>query len=170
MRTLRLLRHAKSDWSDASLPDFARPLSARGERAAALVRDHLRGVEEPPELVCCSDAVRTRMTLDTVAEAFPPGTRIRYDSRLYGASAAMILDVVAETPGEVASLLVVGHNPGTQEAATTIVGAGDPATIARVHVKYPTCALATFTFDAAWSDLAPGAARLAAFVTPADLV
>jgi phosphohistidine phosphatase len=81
MPTLYLLRHAKSSWGDPELPDHDRPLAPRGERAAALIGEHLRSAGIAPALVLCSSAVRARETLDRVA----PEGELRIEPELYGA-------------------------------------------------------------------------------------
>ncbi|MBW3604947.1 MAG: histidine phosphatase family protein [Actinobacteria bacterium] len=71
MRTLYLLRHAKSSWDDPTLADHDRPLAARGIRATSAVADHLRHARVFPDVVLCSAARRTRETLDLLGDAIP---------------------------------------------------------------------------------------------------
>jgi phosphohistidine phosphatase len=112
VKRLILLRHAKSSWSDSSLADAERPLSARGERDAPRMGDRLHERGTRPDLMIASPAVRTRRTAKLVARAlgYPEG-EIRLEPALYLASPETILEVVAEA-GPTNSLMVVGHNPG----------------------------------------------------------
>ncbi|HKR02167.1 MAG TPA: histidine phosphatase family protein, partial [Pyrinomonadaceae bacterium] len=86
MKKLLLLRHAKSSWDDASLPDFERPLNERGRRAAPLMGEFMRRQKIRPDLVICSPARRTRETIARVLEAAGMTTEVRYDERIYEAS------------------------------------------------------------------------------------
>ena len=167
-RTLHLLRHAKSDWGDASLADHERPLNPRGRRATELVAAHLRQDGISPDLVLCSSALRTRQTLEGVAAGFAdPGPGIEIEDGLYNATAGEMLERIRAVPDAVDSVLVIGHNPATQSLAVLLAGAGPQ--LERLTRKYPTAGLATLTFAGAWTDLGPRAARLDAFVTPKEL-
>src|SRR5690242_2888272 len=87
MLTLSLLRHAKSNWDDATLDDFDRPLSKRGANAAPEMGRAIRELKLKPDLVLCSAAVRTRATVALVLlELGPPPPEVRYDEALYLAS------------------------------------------------------------------------------------
>ncbi|MEO0763161.1 MAG: histidine phosphatase family protein, partial [Pseudomonadota bacterium] len=71
MKTVILLRHAKSSWSDPELEDHERPLNKRGKAAAPLMGDWLERSGYRPDLVLCSPAKRTRQTLRRIAAAMP---------------------------------------------------------------------------------------------------
>jgi phosphohistidine phosphatase len=168
MRTLYLLRHAKSSWSERSLADYERPLAARGRRDAKRIAQHLvrEGVE--PELVICSTAVRTRETLDRVRRAFGAGVTVELDDELYGASSPGLLERLHAVPDDVASVMLIGHNPGLEDLALALASSGDR--LSELEAKFPTAALATLEVPtAAWRELAAGDAVLAAFVVPREL-
>ncbi|MGO9657675.1 MAG: SixA phosphatase family protein [Acidimicrobiales bacterium] len=165
VRSLYLLRHAKSSWADTGLGDHARPLSPRGEAAARAMAAYLRGEEVEPALVLCSTALRARQTL----AALSPRGEVRYEDGLYGASAADLLARLRRVPDEVGSAMVVGHNPGLHELAVSCSGKGDPLQLARLGDKLPTGALVRLSFPGPWAVLAPGHAVLDALVVPADL-
>ncbi|MEZ5142796.1 MAG: histidine phosphatase family protein [Acidimicrobiales bacterium] len=159
MRTLHLLRHAKSDWSDASLADRARPLNRRGRRARRTIADHVTGWHV--DLVVTSDAARAMATAAPVVAAL--GCELRIEPRLYddGDDAAGLLAVVRELADETPVVLMVGHNPGIEQLADLLAG-GAPA--------FPTAALATLELAVArWAEAAPGTATLTAFVTARTL-
>lgn len=161
MRTLLLLRHAKSSWGDASLPDIARPLNERGRRAAPLIGGEMRRRGTMPDLVLSSPATRTRETLELVRITAKLDSPVRFDERIYEASVDDLLRVIADAEDEHASILVVGHNPGLENLLTHFTS--------EVH-PMPTAALAALTLDvASWSDVQNTTARLDWFVKPRDL-
>jgi phosphohistidine phosphatase len=135
---------------------------------AALAR-HLRAAGSSPDLVICSPAVRARQTLEGVAPGIPPDVAVEIDEALYGGGATALLERLTRLPAGVAVVLVIGHNPGLEELAAGLAGAGDPSLRARMAAKYPTGALATFDTPCEWSDLTWGRAALADFVVPRDL-
>jgi phosphohistidine phosphatase len=164
-RTLYLLRHAKSSWEEATLPDRERPLSSRGRRACRLVAEHLRRVQVTPELVLCSSATRTRETLALIAPGFGRPVEALFEDRLYDASAAELLVRLQTVDESVASLMLIGHNPAIQELARSLVCMRAKA----LEGKFPTGALATLVVTTSWSPLAAGSATLRAFVKPREL-
>jgi len=164
MATLYLLRHAKSSWDDPTLPDKERPLAPRGRRDAKLLADHLRRERIAPELVLCSPAVRTRQTLELVR---PPG-RIAFLDALYGASCDELLERLRSLPDTVASVMLIGHNPGLQELALEL--ASGSSGLEQLEAKFPTAALATLSIaNGPWSRLASGDAILTGYVVPKQL-
>jgi phosphohistidine phosphatase len=174
-RTLLLLRHAKSSWSDATLADFERPLNKRGQKAAPRMGAYLRKQGLMPELVLCSAARRAVETwalaggaLAKSGTAPAPPKHLR---SLYLAPPSRILAALRRTPDEVERLLVVGHNPGLEHLALGLAGSGSkPKAHSRLKAKFPTAALAELHFEARnWREVAPGTGRLVRFVTPREL-
>jgi phosphohistidine phosphatase len=151
---LYLLRHAKSSWKDASLPDHDRPLAPRGRKASKAIGRYLRDHDIEPELVLCSSATRARQTLERLG---PAGVDARIEPELYGASARELLERVRSLPEEVASVMLIGHNPGMQQLAYQLAGLDD---------KFPTAALATFECSR-WRTL--DQAELIDYVRPREL-
>jgi phosphohistidine phosphatase len=149
--------------------DHERSLAPRGRRAARLIGDHLRDAPITPELVLCSSARRTQQTLELIAPALGPAAVVLVERGLYGAGAGDILGRVRDVSDAVRALMVIGHNPGLEDLASTLAGTGVGDALDRMAVKFPTAALATLTVPTAWHDLAPGAATLAAYVVPRDL-
>ena len=157
MKHLHLLRHAKSSWDDESLPDHDRPLAPRGERASALIAEHLRREAIEPELVLCSSSRRTRETLERVR----PGGEVVIEEGIYDASARELLRRLHRLPDGVGSVMVIGHNPGIQALAGSLAREGEDLELMRD--KFPTGALASLALDGSWADLAEGGAWLEAF-------
>jgi phosphohistidine phosphatase len=167
MKRLYLLRHAKSSWKDASLPDHDRPLAGRGRRAAKAVARHMGENQIQPQLVLCSTARRARETLDRIEPALATSA-IEVEPDLYAASAPALLERLRSVPDSVESVMVIGHNPGLQELALELARAGPAAS--DLAAKYPTAALATLAFDASrWRELARDSAELVELVRPRDL-
>lgn len=174
MKTLYLLRHAKSDWSDGALSDHARPLNARGRTAAPLIAAYLKKQTGLPALILCSTARRTVETLDLIKPILPPGTEIRYEDALYLAEPAKMLERVHAIEDKFASAMMIGHNPGTEVLAAALCAAAKTAAekgrAALLREKFPTAALAILKFPVEeWRDVTTGGGALAAFVRPKDL-
>lgn len=165
--TLRLLliRHAKSDWGDLRLPDHERPLNARGRRDAPRMGRWIAEQGLSPREVLCSDAVRTRETLDLMRPEWPPLHRLTHRHDLYHATPEAMLAVLEEAEAE--SVALVGHNPGIGALATRL------ARRAPDHPRwddYPTTAVTAVAFEAeSWFELGEGRGEVLAFAIPADL-
>jgi phosphohistidine phosphatase len=166
IRHLLLLRHAKSSWDDPHLADHDRPLSERGRRAAVAVRDHLARVGTMPELVLCSSAVRTVQTLELIRPSLPAGTAVEIDPELYGADSGELLARLRQVSTSVRSTMLIGHNPGIENLAASLVGTGDDTARMAMRSKFPTAAIAHLAIEHRWSALAPRAATLEQFWTP----
>jgi phosphohistidine phosphatase len=173
MRQLLLLRHAKSSWDDPALPDHARPLNARGRRAAAAIAQAMRELGLAPDIVLVSSARRTLQTLEALTP-FEDAALIEPMDALYLAHWRRLLDAIREVPETARSLLLVGHNPGLHELALALAGAGGiirgGPELQRLTEGYPTGALAEFTIAGPWRLLEPGGGRLVRFIQPRDLL
>jgi len=171
VKVILLLRHAKSAWGDTGLPDHDRPLNPRGERAAEAMADHLLAKTRVPDLILCSTATRARQTLAPLIERITaPAPPIALENGLYLASAETLMARLQDLPETVSTVLVIGHNDGMWQLAERLAGRGKATLLAALHEKFPTGALATLKVDESWSALAAGAATLAAFARPRDLV
>jgi phosphohistidine phosphatase len=169
-RTLLLLRHGKSSWSDPTLSDHDRPLAPRGERAAGLIAAHLRSEGIRPALVLCSSARRTRDTLAAVQPSLDETTEVRVEDGLYGAGATAIVALLRTVDAAVPSVMVIGHNPGLEDLALALAGDGAETAVRQLRTKFPTGALATLELrSSAWPELAFGDAFLLSVVLPRDL-
>ncbi len=172
MRQLLLLRHAKSSWDDPALSDHARPLNARGRRAAAAMADAMRELGLSPDIVLVSSARRTLQTLEALTP-FEDGALVEPMDALYLAPWPRLLDELRQAPETARSLLLIGHNPGLHELAMELAGpealARGGADARRLAEGYPTGALAEFTIASAWRQLDRGGARLVRFLAPRDL-
>lgn len=146
MKTLLLVRHAKSSWEHPGVDDHDRPLNDRGLRDAPKMGRRLAERGVAPDVILSSTAVRARTTAELIAEELGfDAARIITDERLYAASADEVLQVIGEVDGDVSCAMVVGHNPETVSLARRLSD--------EIH-EMPTSAVAEFTFDVdAWNEL-----------------
>jgi len=162
MRTLVLIRHAKSDYPD-SVPDHERPLADRGVREAGIAGDWLRANVPAIDAVLCSSAVRTRQTLARTGIDAP----VSYRDELYAAHPGTVIDEINGVDDGVVTLLVVGHEPTISHLALGLAGPGsDRDTAQQIALKFPTSAIAVLTVPGSWSDLTVDGAELLRFHVP----
>lgn len=170
MKTLILLRHAKSGWDDPVSRDFDRPLNAKGKRAALSVGRHMKALGMAFDAVVASPAVRVKETLEHVGVGYGSDLAPAWDQRLYLASAASLLDIIRDLPAAVDTVLLSGHNPGLEELVLMLVpDEHNPARDA-VEAKFPTASIAELRFSVSgWDLISFGKAELVRFVRPRDL-
>lgn len=169
MKTLTLLRHAKSGWDDPVARDFDRPLNPKGQRAAAMMGRHMKSLGLAFDHVVASPAVRVVETLRHVSQGYGADLAPAWDQRAYLASAATLLDIVHQLPDGAERVLLSGHNPGLEELVL-LLSADTDALRDQVEIKFPTATLAELRFGVRlWKDVAPGEAVLVRFVRPRDL-
>jgi phosphohistidine phosphatase len=164
-RTIVLLRHAKADWPQ--VPDHERPLADRGRLDAPAVGRRLADDGICPDLALCSTAARTRETWKLVVHELPRRPKTVYEERLYEAGLGDLLVLLGETPDEIGSLLLVGHNPGMHALADALAGSAEADPLARMkRAGFPTAAFAVVTFTGSWKSVEHGVGRLTAFWAP----
>lgn len=166
-RQLLLLRHAKSSWEDPAVADHGRPLSKRGRKAGAIMRQLMQSEGINPDLVYVSSARRTLETLQSL-QPWDRTPVVEVSEGLYHATPSGIFEILTNVPDGARSVLLIGHNPGLQEFAVLLAGKRDDALTQRLAVAYPTGALAVFEIDS-WTKVEPGSGRLMRFVTPREL-
>jgi phosphohistidine phosphatase len=168
MRTLILLRHAKSSWDHPGLDDFVRPLNDRGRKAAPEMGAALKRLNLKPNLILCSPSRRTRETLDLVLPFLPlPPPDIRYPENLYLAGTRDLISQVQKITPEMNTAMIVGHNPGLHGLALALAGQGEAQNLSLLRQKFPTAALAVLTFAGDdWHQAGPAQGTLTAFLTP----
>ena len=149
-RRLMLLRHAKSDWPD--VPDRDRPLAKRGRRDAPVIGRWLRDHGYQPDTVICSAARRTRQTWELVARELGGSPSVTFEPRAYAANAMTLLYLVRELPAASRAAMLIGHNPGVADLATSL--AQSPGTS-----RMATAAVGNLIGASSWSG---GWARLVA--------
>lgn len=168
MRTIILLRHGKSSWSDPTLADLDRPLAPRGERASRRIAKYIRQKKIRPALVLYSPSLRTRQTLEAIESSLGKRSVVELEPQLYAASEGELLRRLQALPESVDSVMLIGHNPGLHDVAVVLASAG--AELERLKAKFPTAALATLALpNTTWSELSQADAVLAAYVVPKQL-
>jgi phosphohistidine phosphatase len=162
MPRLFLLRHAKAAWAAPGMSDFDRPLTPEGMRAARATGRAMAAAGHKPALVLCSPALRTRQTWEGVAEAIGGGAQVEMPAPLYDGGAKAYLDAIRRAV-DTASLLVVGHNPMTEDIGDALAGDGDADALAALKAGFPVCGLAVIRFDVLFAKVKRGMGRLESF-------
>lgn len=168
MKTLTLLRHAKSGWDDPVSRDFDRPLNLRGRKAAQTIGREMRAQGLRFDQVIASPATRVVETLGEVAAGYGKSLDQSYDQRLYLASTDVLLDVIGGTDEAVESLLLVGHNPGLEKLALLLTEESDLRR--EVEIKYPTATIAEIQLPVqTWKEVSERTGKLTRFIRPRDI-
>jgi phosphohistidine phosphatase len=157
VKTLLLLRHAKSDWDAAYTTDHERPLNDRGVRSARLIGRLLADRDQQPDLVISSTAVRARTTAQLAAEAGGWSAEIILDPDLYGSGAQGVLTVAAGAP-DVERLMLVGHQPTWSSVVGLLTGS-------RVDIKTASVASIEILIDS-WQEVVHAAGVLTYLINP----
>ena len=167
MKSLFLLRHAKSAWEDGVERDFDRPLNERGQVAARAVGQAMSSTGLRFDHVLASPAKRVVQTIQEMVKTFGD-IDLEYEQRLYLAPTQTLLDIVHGAEDWIGRLLLIGHNPGFEQLALLL---GRPGPIrAQIAEKYPTATLVSISFPVDhWRDVAAGAGTLEHLIRPRDL-
>jgi phosphohistidine phosphatase len=164
MRRLYLLRHAHAV-PTGKYRDRDRPLTVAGREIAAHVGRTLAARGEAVDIALCSDAARTRETLEVVLKASGASPELRLESGIYQAECDELATLVRDLPEEVRTVLVVGHNPAVAEFAVAFAGGGATGDLDRLSRFFPPAALAVFEVETPWSELSWKGGRLLAFLS-----
>lgn len=173
MKRLFLLRHAKTV-QDSGEGDDARVLTERGRGDAGSIGHYMDMREYLPDAVLCSTSARTRETWVILSGELARAPEPEFTRALYLASAKKMLSLIQDVPDEAGLLLVIAHNPGTEELATKLArlpkSAVELEKLDQLKNRYSTGGLAVFDFDRkSWKDIVPGEGILLEFVRPKDL-
>lgn len=170
LKTVLLLRHAKSSWDHPNLTDFRRPLAPRGQKAAPRIGGYMAKSGLKPDLVLCSAATRAMETWELVAESLPEDPPVEFREDLYHASPWSLMAILRGLSPTVNTVLLVGHNPTFEDLAISLVGTGPPGAVEEIHRKYPTGALAILDFLVeTWPAVGEGTGHLRDFIQPRQL-
>jgi len=170
MKTLYLLRHAKSSWKDETLDDFDRPLNKRGRAAATAMGAFLAEQGLAPSQVLCSSAKRTRETLERIQEQLATPVPVRFEKGLYMAEAPALLRRIKRLNDSLAAVMLIIHNPGIAHLAMLLTDERSEPQRSRLNAKFSTGSLAVIDADIArWADLVPQSGTLRSFTRPRDL-
>jgi phosphohistidine phosphatase len=160
VKTLLLLRHAKSSWADSGLSDHDRPLNKRGKRDAPRMARLIVDAGWVPDLILSSSATRARDTALIVAEACDWSPEVRLQRGLYLSEPGDYLEQLKHVPPQAARVLLVGHNPGMEALGEKLTG---------VPVHMPTAALLVLETSAPFSELGEHGANIVGNYRPKEL-
>ncbi|WP_116951091.1 SixA phosphatase family protein [Jiangella endophytica] len=162
-RTLVLIRHAKAEHPD-DRDDHGRALAGQGRRDAPVIGRWLHAQDVQVQVAVVSSAKRTRQTYQLLAAELPGAPDPVVTDDVYYASAGDLLEIVRALPPEVASAVIVGHNPGIGMLANALDD-GDSAVedTARMRAGFPTSSVAVFTVGGDWAAVDPGGVRLVGY-------
>jgi phosphohistidine phosphatase len=162
LKTLLLLRHAKSSWKDASLEDFDRPLTKQGKRVAKGMGKELRRRQLIPDLILSSAARRTQQTAKRVAKTAGYDGMITAEPRLYLTGVRHHLEVLMGVNDAYGRVLLLGHNPDLEDLVAQLTGQ---------EVSLPTGALVGIDLEIdSWSAMPGSSGQLLFLVTPKELI
>ncbi|WP_439529757.1 SixA phosphatase family protein [Pannonibacter sp.] len=171
MPRLILYRHAKSDWSNPELHDHDRWLAPRGEDAAQRMATWINAEQLKPDLILCSTALRTRLTLQALLPGLRGSCEIRLMREIYDASESDYIDLLRRHGGSARTLMLIAHNPATHDTARELVVEGDADAMHALAEKFPTAGLAVIDLPCEdFAGLQPASGRLVRFVRPRDLM
>lgn len=167
MKTLLLLRHAKSDWGDFDLKDFERPLAKRGQKDAPRMGAVLKNFGLVPDQIISSPAERARQTSQLVAKHCGYTGKIDWDTSFYGAGSEDLFNALHRLPPLVETALLVGHNPAMEETASELLSGRHADWDDEVSITIPTAGLLCLELHIVdWSVLEPGDAALRWYLIP----
>ncbi|MEM6679644.1 MAG: histidine phosphatase family protein [Pseudomonadota bacterium] len=170
MKTVILLRHAKSSWSDPELDDHDRPLNRRGKAAAPLIAGWLERTGYVPDRIVCSSSRRTRQTLKRMRQAIPSLPEPEIEPRLYHAEPRLMFEILARQPDSAKTVLFLGHQPGLSAFARHLVNGRIRPGCGRAFEHFPTAAAAVLKLPVTqWAELSPHSADFVDFAVPREL-
>lgn len=171
IRSLYVLRHAKSSWESPELADHDRPLDPRGERAALVMGRFITQRHFLPDRVLCSTATRARETLALAAGQWPCSPVVDYSPRLYLNGERELIRVLMAVDDDIRAVLIVGHNPDLHDLVTSLARRGDAPLLAHMGAKFPTAAFAAIKLPLAhWAGIGQATGSLTCFATPKELI
>jgi phosphohistidine phosphatase len=160
MKTLFLLRHAKSSWDNADQADFDRQLNGRGLAAAPFMGNLMAEEDLLPGVIVSSPAERAKATAELVRQGGRMDAEILFDDLIYEASPGTLLSVASKISAEFESAMIVGHNPGVEGFIRVLTG---------ISESMPTAALAIVQLDiSSWRGIAPGSGTLVEVIRPKE--
>jgi len=121
MKTLILIRHAKSCWDNPSLEDFLRPLNKRGKKDAPLMAQKLKDKQIIPDLIISSPSIRTEQTLGYFLEKFNSNKKVIFDENIYEAPYENLLQIIRQIDNLHKTIFLIGHNPGLNNLVNSLI-------------------------------------------------
>ena len=167
MAVLYLMRHGEAESAGAGIGDHERALTEAGGQAVAWMGRALADAGLVADLVLCSSAVRARQTWAILGDALAVPPRLEEEEALYLASAPALAERLSALPPEVATVLLIGHNPGLHQLALALARNNAAPALAAMEQGFPAGAVAVIEFAGRdWSRLETGVGRLLWFRVP----
>lgn len=162
MKTLFILRHAKSSWENAEWSDFDRPLNERGLKTAPLMGKIIFDNHFQPEAIVSSPAERAAQTAILIKQAARLEAGIEFDEGIYEASPLKLVQVISRLDESKKSAMLVGHNPGLEGLIKVLTG--------EIQAM-PTAALAVITLNInSWNEIRAGCGKLQTLLRPKEVL
>ncbi len=159
MKTLYLIRHAKSDWSEENKADLDRGLSKRGSKDLKLMGSYLLGKEIKPDLILSSPALRAKLTAKKISKKIKYDKDIKYIDKLYMPDPETILDILSDQKDKNKKIFVINHNPALTELANMLTDESID--------NVPTLGIVAIKFDIKkWKDIKETKGKMDLFVYP----
>tara|TARA_Y100000590_G_scaffold220753_1_gene249830 strand:- start:1392 stop:1904 length:513 start_codon:yes stop_codon:yes gene_type:complete len=170
MKTIFLLRHAKSSWDNTKLEDFDRPLATRGIKSCKKIGKFFKKKKLVPDIVYCSTAVRAKQTWDLINRIVEKKKNIIYEDQLYMANSSIFMNFVKKTNDNFKTLMIVSHNPGIENFAIELIKNKESDFYKDINLKYPTGGIAIINFKLKhWSKMNYETGDIYEFIKPREL-
>lgn len=169
MKKLYILRHAEALNATGDIDDKDRPLTKKGEASCRMLAKYLQSEAINPEVILCSDSLRTKMTANNVFHAISPDNaeKIKYSSNLYMATPGEIIKELNEIDESADTVFVVCHNPGAHQISLLMSGEAEEIILDKMRRKFPPASLSHFELDiTSWQQAEPLCGDLISFTTP----
>ena len=162
MKSVILFRHGKSDWDAVYNTDHNRPLAKRGIKAAKRMGKYLADLDQMPDLVISSPAVRAKTTVQLAMETGEWSSEFKLDRSIYGGSSGTLLDLLYNINDSMGVACLVGHEPTFSSFISNCTNSG--------WIRFPTASMARLDFEvSAWKEIRFGQGTLAWLTRPKEL-
>ncbi len=164
MKTVSILRHAKSSWDNPLLEDFDRPIISKGLKRTARICDFIKQQDIFPDIVVSSPALRAMQTAEIVIENLKIKSSVKTMDAFYPGHAKAFFNQLKQADDVYSHIMIIGHNPGLSEFACNILNSNEASWI-------PTSGLVVVNFDCrCWNQIAMGNGMLVHFIKPKELL
>jgi len=159
MKTLYLIRHAKSGWSEPNTSDFERTISKKGKKDINTMGSYLSLIDVKPQLILSSCALRAQQTADLLAKKISFSGKKHYLKELYLTSLEDVQEIISIQEKSIESMFIIGHNPQLHELANTLI---------TEHIsKFPSLGIIAIDFEIdSWSEIANVKGSVDFFIFP----
>ena len=158
MKTIHLLRHAKSSWKDLTIQDFDRPLNNRGKLSAKYMAEKLNKENFKPDHIFCSPAKRTKETYEYFNSVFHFNNKVEFIEKIYEANYPTLLSLINKTDDKLNSVLIIGDNPSRSILASELIEG---------NINLVTCNIISIQFNVDnWAEIFSGCGELIRFDYP----